>query len=145
MGRPTGWMARKLGRAPMLSPERPPVWRRAHRQEFWDLIEGGLSSDEVGIASGVSQPVGSRLFREAGGMRDVSTVPLSGRLMSFVDREEIALLRAQGAGAREIAKSLGRAPSTISRELRRNASSRSGQIDYRVTNAQWHCDRRPRE
>ena len=40
---------------------------------------------------------------------------------------------------------LGRAPSTISRELRRNASSRSGQIDYRAINAQWHCDRRARQ
>jgi IS30 family transposase len=137
-------MAAKLARAPMLSPGRPPVWRREHRQKFWDLVGQGLSSEEAGIASGVSQPVGTRLFRDAGGMRDISTVPLSGRFLSFVEREEIALLRVQGAGVREIARSLGRAPSTISRELRRNASSRSGQIDYRAINAQWHSDRRAR-
>jgi hypothetical protein len=31
-------MAAKLARAPMLSPGRPPVWRREHRQKFWDLV-----------------------------------------------------------------------------------------------------------
>jgi len=144
MGRPAGWMAKQLGRPAMLSPGRPPVWRREHRQEFWGLIAQGLSSEEAGIASGVSQPVGSRLFRDAGGMRDVSTAVLSGRFLSFVEREEIALLRVQGVGVRAIAVAVGRSPSTISRELRRNASSRSGQIDYRATNAQWHCDRRAR-
>lgn len=43
----------------------------------------------------------------------------SGRYLSFREREEIALLKAQGVGFRQIARELGRAPSTISRELRR--------------------------
>ena len=42
---------------------------------------------------------------------------------------------------RECARQLGRAPSTVSRELRRNASTRSGGLDYRATTAQWHADR----
>jgi IS30 family transposase len=50
-------------------------------------------------------------------MRDVSTAPLSGRYLSFLEREEIAVMRAQGAGVRQVARALGRAPSTISREL----------------------------
>ena len=50
---------------------------------------------------------------------------VSGRYLSFAEREEIAILRAQGAGVREIARRLGRDPSTISRELRRNASTRT--------------------
>ena len=75
-------------------------------------------------------------------MRDVSTAPLSGRYLSFVEREDIALMRAQGAGVRQIAARLGRDPSTISREVRRNAATRGGQIDYRATTAQWHADRR---
>jgi IS30 family transposase len=47
-------------------------------------------------------------------------------------------------GFRQIARALGRAPSTISRELRRNAATRGGRVDYRATNAQWHADRRAR-
>jgi IS30 family transposase len=70
--------------------------------------------------------------------------PLSGRYLSFVDREEIALLRAGGCGVREIARRIGRSPSTISRELRRNAATRSGGLEYRASTAQWHADRRSR-
>ena len=37
---------------------------------------------------------------------------------------------------------MGRAPSTISRELRRNASTRTYRLEYRATTAQWHAERR---
>src|SRR4028118_208317 len=70
-----------------------------------------------------------------------SANPPSGRCLSFADREELALWRAQGHGVREIARRLGRAPSTISRELRRNAATRSGGLEYRATTAQWHAER----
>jgi len=73
-----------------------------------------------------------------------SAPPLSGRYLSFAERERIALLRAKGYGVREIARQLGRAPSTISRELRRNAATRSGSLDYQATTAQWHADRAAR-
>jgi IS30 family transposase len=116
--------------------------RREHRQQFWELVGQGVSSEDAGVRSGVSAAVGSRLFRHAGGMCDVSKAALSDRYLSFVEREEVALLRAQGMGVRAIALRLRRSASTISRELRRNAASRGGQIDYRATNAQWHADRR---
>ena len=135
MGRPRGWATGVTGRPALYSPGRPPVGRREHRQEFWGLIASGVSSEQAGVEVGVSRPVGSRWFREAGGMRDVSTAPLSGRYLSFVEREDIALMRAQGAGVRQIAARLGRDPSTISREVRRNAATRGGQIDYRATTA----------
>ena len=45
---------------------------------------------------------------------------------------------------REIARQLGRAPSTISRELERNAGTRSYTKTYRASTAQWHCERRAR-
>jgi IS30 family transposase len=45
---------------------------------------------------------------------------------------------------REIARLLGRSPSTISRELRRNAATRGGYLEYRASAAQWHADRRAR-
>jgi IS30 family transposase len=73
-----------------------------------------------------------------------SAPPRSGRYLAVTDREEIALLRAQGHGVREIARQLARAPSTISREVRRNAATRAGGLEYRATTAQWHADRAAR-
>ena len=70
-----------------------------------------------------------------------SSKPLSGRYLSFAEREEIAILRVQEHGVCAIARKLGRAPSTISRELRRNAATRGGGLEYRATTAQWHADR----
>lgn len=129
-------------RRPMRSPGRPPGWRREHRQWFWDGIARGLSSEEAAAVADVSPAVGTRWFRAAGGMSTVSSAPLSGRYLSFAEREEVAILRAQGCGVREIARRLGRSPSTISRELRRNAATRGGDFEYRATTAQWHADRR---
>lgn len=63
------------------------------------------------------------------------------RSLSFVEREEIALECARGSGVRAIARKLGRSPSTISREIRRNSATRSGEFDYRALAAQWHADR----
>jgi len=128
----------------MRSPGRPPVARREHRQRFWRAIADGLSSEDAGVVAGVSPAVGTRWFRESGGMPSVTQKPLSGRYLSLTEREDIALLRAQDRGVREIARRMGRAPSTISRELRRNAATHSGYLDYRATTAQWHADRRAR-
>ena len=44
----------------------------------------------------------------------------------------------------EVARRLGRVASTISRELRRNAATRSGGLEYRATTAQWHAERAAR-
>jgi IS30 family transposase len=74
-------------------------------------------------------------------------IPLSRRYLSFEEREEIALLKAQGAGVRAIARHLGRDPSTVSRELRRNAATRGGKLEYRASVAQWKAEllaRRPK-
>ena len=98
--------------------------------------------DAAGVA-GVASAVGTRWFREHGGMRPLPpATPVPGRYLSFVERETIALLTAAGQGVREIAARLHRAPSTISRELRRNAATRSGGLVYRAIAAQWHADRR---
>ena len=75
-------------------------------------------------------------------MSSLTLAPLSGRYLSFAEREEIAILHAQKLGVREIACRIGRAPSTISRELRRNASTHSNELTYRATTAQWHAERR---
>ena len=75
-------------------------------------------------------------------MPPTTLTPLSGRYLSFAEREEIALLRAQKYGVRAIARQLARASSTVSRELRRNAATRSGGFEYRASTAQWHADRK---
>jgi IS30 family transposase len=136
--------ADRAGRPAMRSPGRPPVGRREHRQRFWAAIARGLSSEEAGVTAGVSPAVGVRWFREHGGMAPITLASLSGRYLSFAEREEIALLRARDCGVRDIARQLGRSPSTISRELRRNAATRGGRLEYRATTAQWHADRRAR-
>ena len=135
-------------RAKCPSPGRPGVALREDRRRFWTLIAAGQSSWGAAIGVGVSEAVGSRWFREAGGMPPStlgrSSQPPSGRYLSFAEREEIALWRAQGHGVREVARRLGRSASTISRELRRNAATRSGGLEYRATTAQWHAERAAR-
>lgn len=129
-------------RGRMWSPGRPSTARREDRQRFWREIAAGCSSEEAAAAAGVSPAVGSRWFRDGGGMPPITLTPLSGRYLSFSEREEIAILHAQRVGVREIARRLNRAASTISRELRRNASTRTYRLEYRATTAQWHAERR---
>jgi IS30 family transposase len=144
MGRPRGWAATRTGRPPMRSPGWPGVNQRGIKQAFWTHIAEGCSSEDAAVACGVSPPVGTRWFREGGGMPPISLVPWSGRYLSFAEREEIALLTAQRCGVRVIAQRLGRSPSTISRELRRNAATRGGKLEYRATVAQWKAERASR-
>lgn len=66
--------------------------------------------------------------------------PATCRYLCFAEREEIALLRAEGRGVREIAREIGRSPSTVSRELRRNAATRGGKLEYRASVAQWKAE-----
>jgi transposase len=126
-------------RGKLRSPGRPPVARQEHRRRFWAFIAAGLSREDAAMEVGVSQPVGFRWFRTAGGMPPSplsrSAKLLSGRYVSFAGREEIALLRAQGLGVREVARRLGRAASTILRERRRNAATRGGELEYRTSAA----------
>ena len=138
----------RIDRAKMRSPGRPPVLHRSERRPFWKAIADGRSSEEAAHMAGVSQAVGIRWFRECGGMPPSHLSPSSplpiGRYLSLPEREQIALLRAQRQGVREIARQLARSPSTISRELRRNAATRSGGFAYRAITAQWHADRAAR-
>lgn len=131
-------------RGRMWSPGRPSTAQREDRVRFWEAIVRGVSSEDAAGEAGVSPAVGSRWFRQAGGMPPVSLRPVSGRYLSFGEREEIAILRAQGVGVREIGRRLDRSASTISRELRRNASTRGRGVVYRATTAQWHAERRAR-
>ena len=120
-------------RSKLRSPGRPPVAQQDHRRRFWVLIAKGLSSEDAAMEVGISQPVGTRWFRQVGGMAPShlapTSSPLSGRYLAFAEREEIALWRAQGLGVREVARRLGRSPLTMSQELRRNAATRGENLD----------------
>lgn len=71
-------------RPQLRSPGRPPVANRHERAMFWEYVAAGMSSEAAAVKAGASQPVGSRWFREAGGMPPAefrrSSKPLSGRV-----------------------------------------------------------------
>jgi IS30 family transposase len=110
--------------------------RRELKRQFWIQIASGLSSREAERKTGVA----AGWFAKSGGMRPLSLRPLSGHFLSFEEREEIALLRAQQLGVREIARRVGRAASTISRELRRNVATRGNRRVYRPSTAQLKAE-----
>ena len=123
----------------MISPGAPSS-RRSIEREFWKEIASGVSSEDAAAAVGVSPAVGTRWFRQGGGMPTITLSQPRGRYLSFAEREEIALMRSGSLGVREIARRLGRDPSTISRELRRNAATRGGKLEYRASVAQWKAE-----
>jgi len=134
------------GREPMRSPGAPSHRREIERQ-FWREIKTGVTSEAAAKAVGVSPVVGTRWFRHRGGMPTFLSNPVAGRYLSFSEREELALLKAEGESIRSIACKLNRSPSTISRELRRNAATRAGRLEYRASVAQWKAEllaRRPK-
>ena len=126
-------------RPKMRSPGRWGFSRRVER-EFWLRIAEGFRTVEAAEAVGVSEVIGGRWFREGGGMPPITLAEPTGRYLSFSEREEIAILRAQGHGPREIGRRIGRDASTISRELRRNAATRATNPGYRATTAQWKAE-----
>ena len=138
----------RCGRPPLRSPGRPPVSTRSERRLFWTFIAAGMSREAAAAKAGISQPVGTRWLRKAGGVPPAmfrpAAEPLSGRYLSLAERKEIALLLVQGHSLQEIGRRLGRSASTISREVRRNATTRGGALGYRATVAQWHAERSAR-
>ena len=98
MGRPAGWITTLTGRTAMRSPGRPPIGRGVE-WEFWVRIAEGMSSEEAGIACGVSGVVGSRWFREGGGMPTLRLGPRAGTCPSpNARRSRCCGLRLPGCG-----------------------------------------------
>jgi len=110
----------------------------ARRQRFVELRERGWSILAAAREVGVSRTTGNNWSRGYKAYRHgqvVGFVPalerlavreISARFLSQDERIEIADLRHAGLSIRQIADRLGRAPSTISRELRRNATAGQG-------------------
>jgi len=82
--------------------------QREERRQFWAVITMGQTIEDAASVAGVLPAVGTRWFREAGGMPPAgvasSAKPPSGRYLQLAEREEIVLLRTQGLGVREIAR-----------------------------------------
>jgi IS30 family transposase len=101
-------------------------------QVFWARMRaGGFISEAVELID-TSRRTGRRILVDAGGVRPRRGRALKGRCLTFEQREEIAIRRAQGQSLRQIGGAIGRSPSTVSRELRRNAVVGVG---YRATSA----------
>jgi IS30 family transposase len=100
-------------------------------QPFWAALQAGEFIADAAVAAGTYRKQGTRWVAACGGVRPRRGRNLKGRCLSFAEREEIALARARGESMRVIARRLGRSPSTVSRELRRNGDRRG----YRATTA----------
>lgn len=113
---------------------------RERQDRFWDLLRQGETAGSACEAIGVHRTQGYRWIKAAGGRFPLPKRSLSGRYLGQDDRLKIADLRLAGASVRHIARELNRAPSTISRELRRNSTKSSGA--YRPYAAQKRSDLR---
>ena len=98
--------------------------------EYWKLIRAGVGTVEACRRLGIGRTTGYYWRAQRGGLpRTVlAEDSRSGRFLSLLERERIAVLREQGCGVRDIARRLGRSPSTVSRELRRNTSDGDGGV-----------------
>jgi transposase, IS30 family len=101
-------------------------------QPFWAALQRGEFIADAAAQVGTYRKQGTRWVAACGGVRPRRGRSLKARCLSFGEREEIALAHARGEKQCEIARRLGRSPSTISRELRRNADRDGG---YRATTA----------
>jgi IS30 family transposase len=94
---------------------------REVRRQFWLLLRAGVARRKAAVAVGLNADTGRDWFRQAGGVVPAFvTVPTSGRFLCLAEREEIFAGVERGDSIRLMAQGLGRAPSTVLRELRRN-------------------------
>ena len=121
---------------------------RSVQREFWRRVRAGCGIEAAAAGVGVSRSIGQRLFRDGGGMPAVALNDPSGRYLSVDEREEIAVGVAAGLSQAQIARQLGRAPSTISRELVRNSPPHADgyvrRSRYRASSAQARAEGRAR-
>ena len=104
------------------------------QRRFWELIADGWSSEDAGVAVGVSVTCGGKWFRRFGGVNPRMQEPQGQKRprLSADEREQIMIGSAQGESIRSIADRLGRAPSTIMREIANNGVARNRTGRYRA-------------
>jgi len=95
--------------------------KRQEKAQFWELVRSGLDRAEAARRGGVPGTNAVRWFRQAGGVLPPSRPKKSRtRYLSIREREEILAGIERGESIRRLAQLLGRAPSTVLRELRKN-------------------------
>jgi IS30 family transposase len=97
-----------------------PRMPKEFERRFWRLIGRGFPTERAAVEAGVSVNTGNRWFTDGGGMAPLSLAEPSGRYLTLAEREHIDLRWEDGASKAEIARELGRHPTTIGRELHRN-------------------------
>ncbi len=114
----------------------------AQRSLMWDHYQRGESLHTIARLFDRYHSSVQRIISETGGIRP-PTRTRSKQSLSLREREEISRSLAVGLSIRAIAKSLGRSPSTISREINRN----DGPKNYRANTADqaaWDRSKRPK-
>jgi IS30 family transposase len=121
---------------------RPSRWSAAQRAELWRRWQAGESVSAIGTALAANSGTVFWLLQQQGGIARPPRTRAA-RVLSSAEREEISRGVATGVSVRALAAQLGRAPSTISRELARHG----GRPQYRAAAADaaaWQRARRPK-
>jgi transposase, IS30 family len=114
----------------------------ADEDEIWSRLRAGHAAKPTARALGLPTGTVRAYLVRCGGIRPEPRRRSSGRL-SFAEREEISRGLAAGWSLRAIAAGLGRAPSTITREV----AAHGGPSRYRAAIADqtaWSRARRPK-
>lgn len=112
------------------------------KTEIWDRYKRGETMHDIGRAFDRFHSTFSGMIRATGGIRP----PVRNRsrlVLTLAEREEISRGLVAGLSMRAIGQALGRAASTISREIARNGGRKS----YRATTADkraWDAALRPK-
>jgi transposase, IS30 family len=110
-----------------------------------DQLAAGLNPNRAAQAAGVSKSFAYELHHTMGGVYRPADTAYCERYLSREERYELARLREGGLSVRAVAARMGRSPSTICRELARNAAPRTGLYQpERAHRMAWERQRRPR-
>src|SRR5580692_11530889 len=125
----------------MATPALPPERVRA----LIDQMAAGVKPYLAARAVGVSVTFAYGVHHKMGGVNRPPGVTYSARYLNREERYELARLRESGCSVRQAAARLGRSPSTVSRELARNADPRTGGYQpERAHRLAWERQRRPK-
>jgi transposase, IS30 family len=109
------------------------------------LLRRGERTSVVAERAGVSTRTVQRMLARVGGVPRPAQAEYAGRYLSQDERCEIARLHDLEHSVREIARRLGRAPSTVSRELARNRDTKTGHyLPHPAHTRAWRRQRRPK-
>ena len=123
--------------------QRPRIYYSdSQKAVMWERWKKGDSLQQIAQLFDRNHSSIQRILAETGGIRPAPRCR-SRRALTLAEREEISRAVVMGRSIRSIAERLGRAPSTISREIKRNG----GQAGYRANQADqstWDRARRPK-